>query len=49
MILEPLYLIIDSHTGDVVGGALPIRRARAKRDRLDLEYGAVRYMLRPAD
>jgi len=40
------YLVIDRHTGVVVGTYATIERARAKRDKLDLEYGAIRYGIR---
>ena len=44
---EP-YVIIDTHTNKIVGRYKykDAGRARARRDKLDLEYGAVRYQTR---
>jgi len=43
------YQVIDRHTGAVVRTYAATRRrmAYALADRLDLEYGAVRYAVRP--
>ena len=43
-----MYQIIDSQTGLVVGTYSTAKRARAARDRKDLEYGAIRYAVRIA-
>ena len=40
------YQVIDRQTGAVVGTFTNKARARAKRDRLDMAYGAVRYFVR---
>jgi len=40
------YEVIDRRTGAVVGTYTNKTRARNVRDRKDLEYGAVRYMVR---
>ena len=43
-----MYIIIDHHTQLQVGGVYTSRnRARARADRLDANYGAVRYIVRP--
>ena len=42
-----MYEVIDRQTGLRVGGLYATaRRARIRRDTLDLMYGAVRYMVR---
>ena len=41
-----MYAVIDNKTGATVSTHADARRARAKRDRLDLAYGAVRYSVR---
>jgi len=43
-----MYQIIDSKTGAVVGtySETQARRARARADKLDSVYGAVRYTVR---
>lgn len=46
---QPLYVIIDIKTQQQVGGHLPMKAAWRKRDRLDLAYGAVRYVTRPRE
>lgn len=38
-----MYRVIDCHTGNTVATYKTIKRARAACDRLDMEYGAVRY------
>ncbi|MCZ4315141.1 hypothetical protein O4H66_17175 [Comamonadaceae bacterium G21597-S1] len=38
--------VIDRQSGEVVGQYQSKRRARNRRDALDLQYGAVRYMVR---
>lgn len=40
------YLVIDRKTGDIVANCGTAKAARAKRDCLDLAYGAVRYAVR---
>lgn len=38
-----MYVVIDQHTGLVVGTYKTRQRARNVADRKDLEYGAYRY------
>jgi hypothetical protein len=40
------YQVIDSKTQQVVGSFKSANAARAKRDRLDAQYGAVRFTVR---
>lgn len=40
------YLVVDGRTGEIVGRFKNKRRARGRRDKLDLQYGAVRYGVR---
>jgi hypothetical protein len=40
------YLVIDRQTGATVANLPTAKAARAKRDRLDLAYGAIRYTVR---
>jgi hypothetical protein len=40
------YLVIDSRNGRTVGRYSDRRRARARADKLDLDYGAIRYRVR---
>ena len=40
------YQIIDRQTGKVVSEHKTAAAARAKRDRLDLAYGACRYLVK---
>lgn len=40
------YQVIDRHTGHVVSEHKTATAARAKRDRLDLSYGACRYLVK---
>lgn len=41
---EQKYLVIDTKTQQPVGKPYHcVRRARARRDALDMQYGAVRY------
>ena len=42
------YQVIDSRTQQVVGTFKNKQAARNKRDRLDLQHGAVRYSVREA-
>ena len=43
-----MYQVIDNQTRLPIGKPMASKqRARAKRDRLDLEYGAVRYSVVP--
>lgn len=39
------YYVVDSHTGRAVARFGSRRRATAKADALDLQYGAVRYVV----
>ncbi len=44
------YIIIDTHTGEQVGGVYAYtqrNRARSRADKLDLAYGAYRYQVKP--
>jgi hypothetical protein len=41
----PIWQVIDCHTRTRVGPPMKCEAARRKRDRLDLEYGAVRYAI----
>lgn len=41
-----MYQVIDRQTGAVVGTFKNKQVARNTRDRLDLQYGAVRYSVR---
>jgi hypothetical protein len=41
-----MFQVIDKQTGTVVGTYSTVKRARAARERKDLEYGAYRYMVR---
>ena len=43
------YVVYDRQTGKVVGEYSSARRARLARDKKDIQYGAVRYAVRPAD
>jgi hypothetical protein len=44
-----LYVLVDLKTGLVVGKPYTsAQRARTRRDKLDLEYGACRYYVRAA-
>lgn len=41
------FRVIDRQTGAPVGGAYTnVRRARARRDALDLRHGAIRYAVK---
>lgn len=40
------YQVVDTRTAQVVGTFKNKQRARNKRDRLDLAYGAVRHFVR---
>lgn len=40
------YEVVDRQTGKVVGTYTNGKRARSRRDKLDLAYGACRYMVR---
>lgn len=42
------YQVIDLQTGKVVGTYKSRRMATRKADKLDLEYGAIRYAVKPA-
>lgn len=43
------YRVIDMKTGQQVGANyLNVSRARARRDKLDLQYGAIRYRVERA-
>jgi hypothetical protein len=39
------YLVVDIRTNEIVGRMATARAARACRERLDLIYGAVRYVV----
>ena len=42
------YIIIDNKTNTQVGGIYTVRSRASKRaDKLDLMYGAVRYIVKP--
>lgn len=41
--MDMTYAIIDTRTGGVVGMYLSSKRARNRADKLDFEYGAIRY------
>lgn len=41
------YQVIDSRTGLVMGTYSTRVRASRKADKLDLQYGAIRYSVRP--
>ena len=43
------YQLIDTHTGKVIATYTYAQRSRARNrcDRLDAQYGAVRYILKP--
>lgn len=41
-----MYQVIDKQTGKVIGSYQDRKRARRKADKLDLEYGAIRYYVR---
>jgi hypothetical protein len=43
------HLVIDTRTGSVVARCASVKAARAKRDRLDAAYGAVRYTVRAVE
>ena len=43
------HLVIDTRTGSVVARCASVKAARAKRDRLDAAYGAVRYAVRAVE
>ena len=46
-----IYELIDTKTQKVIGtySYAQRNRARARRDKLDLQYGAVRYILKPTN
>jgi hypothetical protein len=43
------YQIIDTQTKQVIGTYSSRVRASRKADRMDLAYGAIRYMVKPED
>lgn len=43
-----MYQIVDSQTGAVKGTYQTLSRARRRADKLDLEYGAIRYRVQRA-
>ena len=47
--MDTKYQLIDTKTQKVMGvySYAQRNRARARRDKLDLEYGAIRYILKP--
>ena len=44
-----MYTVIDRQTGKVMGVYKTAQAARRRRDKLDLEYGACRYVVRRPD
>ena len=46
-----IYELIDTQTQKVIAtySYAQRNRARARRDKLDLEYGAIRYILKPTN
>lgn len=44
-----MYHVVDTRTGDVVSRPMSARAARARADKLDAIYGAVRYSARPVN
>lgn len=46
---KTIYQLMDTHTGKVLGtySYAQRNRARNRADKLDLQYGAVRYTVRP--
>lgn len=43
----PTHQVVDSQTGNVVGSYSSRKRAHTAADKKDLEYGAVRYIVKP--
>lgn len=43
---EATHQIVDSQTGTVIGSYSSLKRASHAADKKDLEYGAVRYVVR---
>ena len=41
-----MYSVIDIRTGEIVGSYKSRKVASRKADKLDMEYGAVRYVVR---
>lgn len=41
------YEVVDNQTSRVVASYTSRRRAQARADKMDLQYGAVRYVVRP--
>lgn len=44
-----IYLVVDARTGKIVGSAYTLKSAHRKADKLDRQYGAVRYTVRHID
>lgn len=42
-----VYKVIDLQTNQVMGTYKVMRRAYRRADKLDLEYGAIRYYVKP--
>lgn len=42
-----MYRLIDTRTGQVIRSYTDRKAARRRRDRLDAQYGAVRYVVKP--
>lgn len=43
---KKMYSVIDIRTGEIVGSYKSRKVASRKADKLDMEYGAVRYVVR---
>ena len=43
---KEMYSVIDIRTGEIVGSYKSRKVASRKADKLDMEYGAVRYVVR---
>jgi hypothetical protein len=43
---KKMYSVIDIRTGEIVGSYKSRKLADRKADKLDMEYGAVRYVVR---
>lgn len=44
------YVVIDRHTGEQVGKPYTSKnRARCRAEKLDMQYGAYRYIIKPIE
>ena len=43
------FHVIDSKNGDIIGKYKTRKRASQKVDRMDIEYGAYRYYVKPVE